>query len=427
MALPATDTFTTGSDQALTTYSASWSYSSGTFNVVAATDDAVGSTNDTELGAWWNADTFSANHYSQIVVSAIALGDNVGAACRMTASGNYYGFYGSTNFRESFEMNGGVFTTKFSDATAFSVSQVVRIEATSTTITLKINGATVGGLGFTDATHTGGSAGITAYNTGANSGCRLDTFEGGDLAVVTFFGSASNPADNANPATQNNGVYVVTPPASMQTGDLCVMITQCLSTAAPFTTHVPLPPNQSWTSETIQAGTTISTQLHWCTFNGTWSSDPAGYLKPQGRGGMLSGCGQSLGDTTIPFSVILLVFRPTTTSKTWAIDVAKASATYAAPTTPFTVTRTGITTVANNVVAIAVWSSADDNTWTTLAGAGWVQVGSQWRNLAGGDMSTAAAYQIVATGGTATGSVSLNQATLGGDAGNTTIIGLKEV
>jgi len=423
MALPATDTFTTGSDQLLTTYSASWSNSISTFNVLAATDDVVGNAAFAEHGAWWNADTFNANHYSQVVVSAINIDQWVGAACRMTASGNYYGLYGQTNSRESFEMNGGTFTTKAVNGT-LSVSDVVRIEANSTTITCKINGSTVGALGFTDSTHTGGSAGITAYTTGS----RLDTFEGGDLAAaITFFGSASNPADNGNPATQNNGVYSVTPPASMLAGDLCVMITQVRSTAAPFTTHVPCPADQSWTSETIQSGTTISTQLHWCTFNGTWSSNPAGYLAPSIRGGMVSGCGASLGDTTIPFSVILLVFRASTTSKTWAIDVAKASTTYAAPTTPFTVTRTGITTVANNVVAVAVWSSADDNTWGTLAGAGWVIVGTQFRNLAGSDMSAAAAYQIVATGGTATGSVSLNQATLGGDAGNTTIIGLKEV
>ena len=126
----------------------------------------------------------------------------------------------------------------------------------------------------------------------------------------------------------------------MLTGDLCVMITQCRSTAAPFTTHVPCPADQNWVSETLQNGTTISTQLHWCTFNGTWSSNPAGFIAPSTRAGMMSGCGKSLGDTTIPFSVILLVFRPVDTSKTWAIDVAKASATYAAPTTPFTVTRT---------------------------------------------------------------------------------------
>jgi hypothetical protein len=426
MALPATDTFTTGSDQLLTTYSASWTNSVNTFNVVAATDDVVCNTSTSEHGAWWNADTFNADHYSQIVVSAIAPNGYIGAACRMTASGNYYGFYGEAGSRESFELNGGTYTGKASDAVALAVSDIVRIEASSSTLTCKINGSTVGGLGFTDSTHTGGSAGITGWSN--ISGSRLDTFEGGDLAggAVTFFGSASNPADNGNPNTQNNGVYAVTPPASMLTGDLCVMITQCLSTAAPFTTHIPCPQEQAWTSETIQAGTTISTQLHWCTFNGTWSSNPAGFIAPSTRGGMRMGCGKSLGDTTIPFSVILLVFRPTTTSKTWAVDVAKASATYTAPTTPFTVTRTGITTVANNTVAIAVWSSADDNTWTTLAGAGWVQVGTQFRNLAGGDMSTAAAYQIMATGA-ATGNVSLNQATNGGDAGNTTIIGLKEV
>lgn len=430
MALPATDTFTTGSDQSLTSYSANWTMSISTMQVLAATDDVYGGNSGSPApsSAFWNADTFNADHYSQITVSSINTTSSwIGVCCRATASGNLYSFEFNGSSAESNEYNSSVYTNKASTTSSFVASDTARTEASSTSIVCKRNGSTISALSFTDSTHTGGSAGISCYYNSSDS--RLDNFEGGNLAAaITYFGVASNPADNANPNTQNNGVYVVTPPASMQAGDLCVMVTQARTTNEALQVMIPAGGDgQTWTSETVQSGTTISTQLHWCTFNGTWTSNPAGYIRPQGRGGMMSGCGQSLGDTTAPFTTILVVFRPTSTSKTWAIDVAKASTTFAAPSTPFTVTRTGITTVANNVVALAVWGSGDDNTWGTLSGAGWNQVGTQWRNLASSDMSTAIAYQIVATGGTATGNVSLNQATLGGDAGNTTIIGLKEV
>jgi len=243
--------------------------------------------------------------------------------------------------------------------------------------------------------------------------------------AISYFGAASNPADNANPAANNNGVYTVTPPGSMTTGDLCILISE-LRVIGANDVCIAVGGNQTWTEFTAQTGAAIKTQMFWARFDGTWVEDPGIQFRSMLRGGMIAGCGASTGDTTFPLTAVMLVFRPTDTAKIWEVDVAHASTTYAAPSTPFTVTRTGVTTVTNAAVAIAAFGSADDNTWGTIAGAGWVQIGTQWRNLAGSDMSLAAAYKLMPTLG-ATGNVSLNQATNGGDAGTTHIVAFREV
>jgi hypothetical protein len=246
--------------------------------------------------------------------------------------------------------------------------------------------------------------------------------------AITYFGAASNPADNST-TTSPNGIFSITPPASMQAGDLCVLTLISRATASPYQTLVQtMQPagtdGQAWTSLNLSPG---NLQIYYATFNGTWTQDPAGILRPQSRNIMM-GAGFAMSTTSVTsgiFGCVLLVFRPTSTSNTWDVDVAATSSTYTAPANPYTVTRTGLTTVANNAVAIATFYSGDDNIWGTLSGANWVQVGSQYR--VGSNMSTAYAYQIVATGGTATGNVSLNQTALGGDAGTTVIVAFKEV
>ncbi len=109
------------------------------------------------------------------------------------------------------------------------------------------------------------------------------------------------------------------------------------------------------------------------------------------------------------------------------VDVAQVSATYAAPgAAPYTVTIPAITTITDGALVFAAWASSDDNTWGTLT-AGWSTPGSaQYRNTSGADESQTHAYKVMATAG-ASGNVSKNQATLGGDAGARLIIAFKAV
>ncbi len=168
---------------------------------------------------------------------------------------------------------------------------------------------------------------------------------------------------------------------------------------------------QIWSSGTAAVVTTnVSAKPFWCRYNGSWPSNPS-LVIPSG---------------TNALTVVMLVFRPSSGSKFWVPDVWVRVGTFTAGTTPFTKTITGITTVRASTVSIAGWFTADDNTWGSLSGTGWQTPFTQKRNLTGQDQSCAFAYKIQTSAG-ATGDVSQNQLTLGGDAGNTMIMSFAEI
>jgi hypothetical protein len=224
------------------------------------------------------------------------------------------------------------------------------------------------------------------------------------LMSITYFGSASTPADNG---TNTTNPTAVTPPGSMLAGDLVLMIAQSRdSTAALAMSNLG---GQVWTSEAQQNQTNCRIRLFWCRFNGIWGANPS----------------VSFGNTN-PHTVVMHVFRPSNTSSVWQVDVAQVSGNYAAPGGAHTVTIPGITTITDGALVFAAWASSDNNTWGSLT-AGWSIPGlAQYRNSSGSDQSQTHAYKVMATAG-ASGNVSKNQATLGGDAGARLIIAFKAV
>ena len=223
------------------------------------------------------------------------------------------------------------------------------------------------------------------------------------MSAPTYFGSAAVPADNVlNASTQ----ITITPPASMQAGDLVVVV--CHSRAS-ATWSNGVTGGQTWTAETAYQSSAAGAfcRIFWCTFTGTWAASP--------RFDSTSG--------TIT-SAFMHVFRPDSTSKIWGIDVAQATTQFAAPTTPFTVTRAGLTNVNADTVTLACFHSGDDNTWGSMSGTGWVLTGSaQYRNAVVANQTSATfAHHLDGPAGSVVPSVSKNQATLGGDAGVTAII-----
>ena len=224
------------------------------------------------------------------------------------------------------------------------------------------------------------------------------------LMSITYFGSASTPIDTG---TNTTNPTVVTPPGSMLAGDLVLMIAQARTSSG--TLAISNAGGQSWTSETQQNQTNCRIRLFWCRFNGTWSANPS----------------VSFG-STINHIVVMHVFRPSNTSSVWQVDVAQVSGNFAVPPVPRTVTIPGITTITDGALVFATWASTDDNTWGSLT-AGWSTPGSaQYRNTSGSDASQTHAYEVMAATG-ASGNVSKNQATLGGDAGAYLIIAFKAV
>ena len=223
--------------------------------------------------------------------------------------------------------------------------------------------------------------------------------------AITYFNSASTPADNG--AQAGPGPVAITPPASMLTGDLVYVFCQYRGAE---TITVSVAGGQSWNTLAAIANTNIAGQVFWCRFNGTWSANPS-FTNTTG---------------TAALTCVMHVFRPTDTGKVWAVDVAQVETDFAAPASPFTVTITGQTTVNASTVGIAAWATADDNTWASLAGTGWAVSGAaQYRNTTGQDQSCTFAHNIQ-TAQVTQANVSKNQATLGGDAGTTSIVTLYE-
>ena len=229
--------------------------------------------------------------------------------------------------------------------------------------------------------------------------------------AITPFASASNPADNGAAGASPQSV---TPPASMVAGDLALIVGLYRGSVSDLAMSEA--GGQTWTVAWDWFNAGLTSAAYWCRFNGTWSADPSMSLTIGANG----------------FTVIMHVFRPTSSANTWAEDVAavppsNTSVDYAAPSTPFNVTISGITTQEDGALAIAQWVSTDDNTWTLDTSGGWAVLGeAQYRNTKGADSSTAFAYLVKTTAG-ATGDVTSAQTTLGGDAGATTIWAIHEI
>lgn len=198
-------------------------------------------------------------------------------------------------------------------------------------------------------------------------------------AAITFFGVASTPADNGS---NGDEPIAITPPASMTSGDLVYVY---LSTAAGGVTYTISNDGDgctgdAWTSLTGHTASNPVADAFWCTFDGAWGADPS--FEPSGTGAIST--------------AVMLVFRPTSGSHTFAIDVALTFETEGAATT---LTMTGQTRTGSSCVSIASWGTdnATASTWGTLSGTGWskTSLSAQYRNTGGTpDVSLSFAYNI---------------------------------
>ncbi|MGE0556647.1 MAG: DUF6701 domain-containing protein [Burkholderiales bacterium] len=195
----------------------------------------------------------------------------------------------------------------------------------------------------------------------------------------------------------------------MQAGDLVILVANVRE--AGRTLAISATGGQAWTSETTN--TTNTTQrIFWARYNGTWSANPS----------VANGGGGGINATTL----VMHVFRPTSSVNTWAVDVALTNGSFTAVAGGADKTITGINTVTPGALVFATWATADNNTWA-LQTAGWANAGgTQYRNLDSNDSSQSAAYQIMPTAG-ATGNVTNRQTANGNDAGNSAIIAFREV
>lgn len=229
-------------------------------------------------------------------------------------------------------------------------------------------------------------------------------FQGAAQAAITYVGSASNPADGNS---LDSTTVAVAPPGSMQVGDLVILVSNTRESGMAMA--ISATGGQTWTAQTANT-TTVSQAIFWARYNGTWSANPSVSFPSNANG------------TT----VVMHVFRPTSSANTWALDVAQTNASFSSPSNPYNVQVNGITTQTNGALVFATWASSDNNVWG-LQTAGWTNAGgTQYRNRDGSDCSQSAAYMIMATAG-GSGNVINRQTSRGGDAGNSSILAFKEV
>jgi hypothetical protein len=223
--------------------------------------------------------------------------------------------------------------------------------------------------------------------------------------AITFFGAASVPTDPGTNTT-NPTAFANPPIGSMVAGDLCIIYAYCRTASA--TLAISNAGGQTWNSPTgfSSSAGTLTGRLFWCRFNGTWSAAPS----------------VSFGATTNN-SVVMLVFRPTTSSNLWAIDPTDQglglSALANMPSATTTTIFFGAAIPQNpSTVSIAIWSTDDDNTWGSLSGSGWskASLSAQFRNTSGNDTSSTYAYNIKTSASTID-NVAQTEATNGADGG----------
>lgn len=231
--------------------------------------------------------------------------------------------------------------------------------------------------------------------------------------TITYFGRGSSPADNASQFNDTGGVST-TPPASMLDGDLAVFWTMWRGDQT-STLSMVAGDGQTWNSLTVQAFGTpdfIVSRLFWCRFNGTWGANP-----------------KAVASTVNNFSAQtndLIVFRPTTGSNTWGVDVAEAGTLFSPPGGSFDVTITGQTAIASSTVTLAQWIARGAVPTFTVQTGGWTNPGgvAQVRNTANSDTSNSHAYLIQTSPG-ATGNVTNRMSS--DRAGFKSIITFKEI
>lgn len=232
---------------------------------------------------------------------------------------------------------------------------------------------------------------------------------GGGPSIPTYHGSAVNPADNG---TLLGPTQAVTPVAGCVAGDLVIIAAHYRGTGVTLT--ISEASGQSWTALSPAVQTTNTTvRLFWCEFNGTWGADPSATVGAGNNG------------TT----VVMHVFRPSDAAGSWAVDQAVTELDFAVPAepAPYLATIVGQTTTQPKTVSLAVWATADDNSWGNIAGTDWVVTGAaHYRNLAGNDMSITFAHKIQESAGP-TGNVTKEQTAQGPDAGTTAIVTFYEV
>ncbi len=228
------------------------------------------------------------------------------------------------------------------------------------------------------------------------------------IAAQTYVASSSTPADNGTNAT---GTISITYPAGIAVGDLLVIVAQSRATTSDINMSVTDQGGQTWRDAEVNVDeTTLTARVFFCRYTGS-----------------------NAGNTDVVFddatctSVSVHAFRPTINTRSWALDQPATKVSQGVPGgPPYVFTITGMSSAVNDVVALALFFTADANTWAFLAGTWTALATAQYRNTAGTDQSMTVAYQFLEIAAEDSGNIDGRQTLLGPDAGATVQILFRE-
>ena len=177
MALPVSDNFNRAS------LGSNWTVMRGVVSMpgsVAAMADSLAN----HSTAWWNADTFSADQFAEIVISNVGFDGYMGVAVRCDTGGaiTLYGYHGSQFEQSLFKFVAGTYTLLGNDGVnVFANGDVIRLEIQGTSLVAKQNGVTR--FSVTDSSIASGAAGIQGYTSTAGTNTSADSFAADDLVA----------------------------------------------------------------------------------------------------------------------------------------------------------------------------------------------------------------------------------------------------
>lgn len=313
MALPASDSFTTGAAGTdLSVYSTNWvagySASADQLELTGSGSARTATTND--CANKWTADTFGAAHYGECSISLPAAGitHRVGPGVRWGTAGNGYGAQAGPTAIEIFEAVGGVWTQLGSSITvswASSSGHIVRLSASGSTLTLDYDAAQTT---LSDSSHATGSAGVVGWTSSGTGTATIESWTADDLAapVVSL----------ASLGTKSAGA-VATPvavpyPAAIAANDMILAGVNAYNDTATVTT-----PASPWTAAADLTGGT-----------GTAADAHTGRIHVDSRVAVGTESGNqnfTLGGTISGALGIMAAYRLGTPANTW--DVASTSGT----------------------------------------------------------------------------------------------------
>ncbi len=179
------ETFTDTNGVALATHNSSWATVVGNFAI--NTNAVYSNSADADTLARWGAGSFNANQFAEITIKAVTSGAGIGVAVRINGN-NAYSAYTDSQASKIYEWTNGSANLLYTGA-AYTVNDVLRLEVTGTSITLKKNGTTL--TTVTDSSISTGSPGLSGFSN--NSLTRGDDWTAGSFSDTGGGGGGASP------------------------------------------------------------------------------------------------------------------------------------------------------------------------------------------------------------------------------------------